>query len=220
MPKPTRWSYSSLSTYKECPRKWKFNYVDGLEWPASAAMARGTRMHLMAEEFVTGAITSVPREIQKIGPMLLSMMGMGAKAEEVWALNKNWTPVLDPVNDSDQIWVKAIIDVHYVDGDVLHVKDYKSGQMYDSHREQLELYGLIGLRMYPTAKRVEMAAIYMDTGHEGMQGSLIRPMIEPIRDLWEVAAQAMMADEVYEERPGAACKWCPYAKSKGGPCRF
>lgn len=173
-------------------------------------------MHKMAEDFVTGVIPFVPNEIKKIGPTLQLFKGYEAKAEEVWLLDKDWAPT----TDQDNAWIKAIIDVHYVAGEVLYVKDYKSGQMYDDHRYQLELYGIMGLLKYPDIKRVETSALYMDTGHEGMEGNIIRSMLPKMIKVWHDDAVKMMTDDVLEPRPGNACRWCPYAKSKGGPCEY
>ncbi len=216
MNKPTRWSYSSISTWKQCHLKWKYSYIDGIEWPSSAAMSRGTRMHLMAEEFVNGTVQVVPSEIKNMGPTLLSLKGMGAKAEEVWLLDDKW----NPVQDQSKAWIKAIIDVHYVLDDVLYVKDYKSGRMYPDHLNQLELYGLIGLKTFPEVKRVETSAIYMDLAHEGSQGSIIPQMLPKMIEPWDTEAKAMMGAESYEPTVSAACAWCPYSKRKGGPCEF
>ena len=215
--KPTRWSYSSLSTYKSCPAKWKFSYIDNIPWDASPAMSRGTRMHKMAEDFVTGEIDFVPNEIKKIGPSLLLYKGLGASAEAVWLLDKDWKPT---DVEAGNTWIKAIIDLHYVLNGVLYAKDYKSGQMYDEHRDQLELYGIMGLQLYPEVKRVETSAVYMDTGHEGVEGSIIRPMLPKMIDKWHGQAETMFADNDYDPKPGNACRWCPYAKAKGGPCLY
>lgn len=214
--RPTRWSYSSISTYRECPAKWKFSYIDNLPWAASAAMTRGTRMHSMCEDYVNGKITYVPTEIKRVGPLLQQLNSLGAKSEEVWLLDKDW----NATNDQSKAWVKAIIDVHYVLGDILFVKDYKSGQMYDSHRSQLELYGIMGLKKYPQVKRVETSAVYLDTGHEGMEGSLIHAMLPKTIEKWEKDAIKMMSDNDFEPCPGNACRWCDYKKAKGGPCLY
>lgn len=214
--KPSRWSYSSLSTWIQCPQKWKFSYIDDLPWEPSAAMTRGTRMHAMAEDYVNGVINTVPSDIKKIGSLLITLQSMKATPEAVWLLDKTWAPVSDPKN----AWIKAIVDVHYVQGDVLYLKDYKSGQMYDDHRNQLELYGIMGLQVYPDVKRVEYSAVYMDTGYEGMDGGIIRAMLPKMIKKWHDPAEAMFADEVFEPKPGSACRWCPYAKSKGGPCDY
>lgn len=214
--KPKRWSYSSISTYKECPAKWKFSYIDNIPWEPSAAMTRGTRMHSMAEDYLNGKITYVPTEIKRIGPLLTLLQGLNAKAEEVWLLDKDWKPTLD----QDKAWVKCIIDVHYVLNGVLYVKDYKSGRMYDSHRDQLELYGLVGLQKYPEVSRVETSAVYIDTGHEGMEGSIIPAMSLKMMARWQADAEKMMEDNDYQPCPGNACRWCDYKKERGGPCMY
>ena len=216
MPKPTRWSYSSVSTYEACPAKWKFSYVDNIPWKPSAAMVRGTRLHSMAEEYVNGTLSRVPHEVSKIGLMLEDLKGKGAQAEAVWMLDSGWAPTLDPA----AAWVKAIVDVHYLDGDTLHVKDYKSGREYPGHAGQLELYGLIGMQVYPAVRRVEVGAVYIDAGNEGAQGSLIRAMSPKLIKIWDDKARTMMADETYTPTPGGACRWCDFQKAKGGPCDY
>lgn len=218
MSKPKRWSYSSVSTYKACPQQWKFSYIDGYEWPESPAMARGTRMHKMAEDFVMGLVPVVPHEIRKIGPILLELQMAQSKAEEIWLLDFDW----NPVTDQNQAWVKAIIDVHHLTPDnVLVVKDYKSGQMYDDHVEQLELYGLMGLCKYPDVKRVDTSAVYMDLGHEGNDSTVLPQMKDKLIAKWHGLAETMMRDEVYEPTPSPrACGRCSFAKKKGGPCQY
>jgi hypothetical protein len=170
----------------------------------------------MCEDYVLGKITYVPTEIKRVGPLLQQLQILGAKAEDVWLLDKDW----NPTDDQSKAWVKAIIDVHYVGGDILYVKDYKSGQMYDSHRNQLELYGIMGLLKYPEVKRVETSAVYLDTGHEGMEGSLIRAMLPKTIAKWETDAVKMMSDNNFEPCPGNACRWCDYKKSRNGPCLY
>jgi hypothetical protein len=92
--------------------------------------------------------------------------------------------------------------------------------MYDSHRNQLELYGIMGLMKYPEVKRVETSAVYLDTGHEGMEGSLIRAMLPKTIAKWETDAVKMMSDNNFEPCPGNACRWCDYKKSRNGPCLY
>ena len=213
--RPKRWSYSSLSTYNQCPLKWKFSYIDNIAWPSSAAMERGTRMHLMAEEFVNGKVSFIAPEIKRVGPTLLLLKGLGAKTEHTWLLDRNW----QPVEHQDDAWVKAIVDVHYLINDVLFVKDHKSGQMYDDHKAQLELYSIMGLQSYPEVKRAESSAIYFDAGVEGNEGSVIRSMVPNLIKKWHGAATIMMEDDEFTARPSNYnCKWCPFSAKKGGPC--
>jgi len=212
--RPSRWSYSALSTYKGCPAQYKYSYIDGLSSPPSAAMARGTRLHTLCEDYVTGKITHMPNDLRKISLRLEDLRQRQAQAEAVWLLDKEWSPVAD----QSKAWIKAIVDVHWLAGDVLHLADYKSGNSYPEHDDQLQLYGILGLQQYPEAKRVEYSAIYIDSGTVGAVGGLIRPMAERLREKWHSDAIIMEADTEFQPKPGSACNWCPFKPSKGGPC--
>lgn len=213
--KPTRWSYSSLTTYEACPAQWKYSYIDELPWPTSAAAARGTRLHALAEGYLLGSAGRIPHELRYIGQILDDMARAGAKPEAVWTLDKDWKPTDEP------IWIKAIIDVHYKspsEPKVLVVRDFKSGNAYDDHRNQLELYSIIGMCLEPEVERCDYDAVYIDSGTVGNSGSIIRAMVEPLRVRWHDRAERMFKDEVYAPNPGRACRWCPYNWTKGGPC--
>src|SRR5262249_48114846 len=151
-------------------------------------------------------------EIQKVGPTLQMLKTNGAKTEETWMVDKDWQTTEDKSNAR----IKAVIDVHYRLGDVVYLKDYKSGQMYDDHRDQLEFYGILALCRYPDAKRVETSALYFDTGYEGMQGSIIPWMLPKMKKPWDNKIIRIEADTTFEPKPdNKKCGWCPYSKRKG-----
>lgn len=214
MKRPTRWSYSALSTWKECAAKYAYSYIYNLPWPGSAAMERGTRLHSLCENYLNDPAMPVPYDVRKIGRDLDHMRNAGAKAEQVWLVNKNW----EPVEDQNEAWVKAIVDVHWTSGEVLHIRDFKSGREYPSHRDQLGLYSILGLLRYPHLARAESGATYIDGGYTGMEGSIIREMVPKLIEKWDADARRMESDVDFIANPGAACRWCPYAKSAGGPC--
>lgn len=214
MKRPKRWSYSSLSTYNECPAKYYYSYIENRPWPSSPAMMRGTRLHSEAEDFMKDATMPVPYELRKIGQTLDGLRNKKAQPEVVWLVNKNW----EPTDNQDEAWVKAIIDVNYTEEKVLYCYDYKSGQQYPSHRDQLELYSILGLLRYPHVDRAESGAIYIDGGFTGTEGSIIRPMLPRLIEKWDVQAKRMEMDSNFIANPGGACRWCPYSASKGGPC--
>ena len=213
----TRFSYTSISTYENCPAQFKYSYIDNLETPSSAAAMRGTRLHKMAEDFMNGQLLRIPHEIHKLGPAITLLKSQNAVPEEAWMVDKNW----EATEDKSNARIKAIIDVHYRLDDVVYVKDYKSGQMYDDHRTQLELYGIIALCRYPDAKRVDTSALYIDTGYEGMQGSIIRPMLPALKNMWNDKIIKIERDDVFEPKPETRkCGWCAFQKRKGGPCQY
>lgn len=213
---PTRWSYSSLSTYESCPARWKYGYLDNIYSPPSPAMVRGTRLHLDCENYLKGNLMRVPYELSKVALKLDDLVRNKAKSEEVWLLDKDWATT------KSAPWIKAIVDVHWVEpkGDVLHVRDFKSGREYPDHREQLELYALIGMCVYPEVKRAEYGAIYLDTGHVSNEGAILRgDLMNSKQKSWHDRAIRIFEDKTFIANPSTNnCKWCDYSAKKGGPC--
>jgi hypothetical protein len=209
--KPTRWSYSSLSTYEECPAKWRYEYIDGIRTPPSPAMERGTMLHSMCEKVLNGEIET-PGELAQIGRVLERLKANEAKPERAWRLDSEWKPV-----DSGS-WVIGIIDVHFFKDGALHVYDFKSGRSYPSHSKQLELYSLIGLCTFPEAQRAEVGAIYIDTGKLQRRRTIDRAEAPALLANWTGRARKMFADNDLLPTPGSGCYWCQHKDSMGGQC--
>ncbi len=207
----SRWYYSSLAAYEECPAKFRYRYVDGLKTPKSPAMARGVELHKMCEDTLNGEIETPP-ELASIARILERLKANKAQPEKAWRLDSQWRPV---ASDS---WLIGIIDVHFILGDVLHVYDFKSGRGCPAHRQQLELYALIGLATYPEVKAVDCAGIYIDTGKFGYKRTVTREEAEPAQRQWSARAERLFADSKLEATPGRGCWWCDYKDSMGGPC--
>jgi RecB family exonuclease len=209
--KPTRWSYSSLSTYEECPAKWRYSYIDNLPDPPSPAMERGTRLHKLCEAVLTDGVET-PAELASIARVLDRLKVNGAQSEKAWRLNAAWEPV------ESKSWVIGIIDVHFLKDGALHVYDFKSGKPYASHKKQLELYALIGLAVYPQAERAECGAIYIDSGKIGYKRTIPRAEVMQAQADWSERAERLFADSALAASPGRGCYWCAFKDSLGGPC--
>lgn len=176
-------------------------------------MERGTRLHTDCENYVKGQLMVVPWELKKVALRLEDYKQKGAEPEAVWLLDKNWK------HDDTKPWIKAIIDVHYLQGGVLYLTDYKSGREYPEHRAQLELYALIGLCRFPHVKRAEYEALYLDSGHTSNHGAILRGDVMDSRIKgWNDRAIRIFEDKEYRPNPGGACRWCDYNKKVGGPC--
>lgn len=202
-----------MSTYESCPAKWKYGYIDNLPYKASAAMARGSRLHSDCENYLKGNLMVLPYELKKVAMRLEGLKVKGAKSEETWLLGRDWD------TKGGEPWIKAIIDVHYIESNVLHVCDFKSGREYPDHRDQLELYAIMGLCVFPELKRAEYEALYLDTGHVSNEGAILRgDLLESKRLGWNNRAIKIFEDREFKPNPGGACRWCDYSGAKGGPC--
>ena len=213
--RPKRHSYSSIARYRECPARYAFGYIAKLPEESSAAMDRGTRLHKLAEDYVKGeASMPVPYPLKKIAITIFQLRERGAKAEETWLLDRDWQPTEDP----DVARIKAIVDVHWIDNDVLRIHDYKSGREYPKHADQLEFYGAVGLRRFPDARRAVSSAVYIDAGNEGNRSTLDREMLPRVIRRWQTDMDRLDGDGRFLPTAGGHCKWCSYRSDKGGPC--
>jgi CRISPR/Cas system-associated exonuclease Cas4 (RecB family) len=220
MTRPTRVSFSAIRTWVDCPASYKFSYIDQLPDPAGEAAARGTRLHLSGELFLKGKLGAeeLPVDYWRVKQTMLAFKKSKAKAEEVWCVNKNWEKCSEI---DEQIWFKAIIDVHFyvTKGDELHIVDLKTGKIYDSHVEQLQLYATLGLIHYPKAKIAHVSGLYIDQGKSDSHAAYRRSMLPHLIKHWDEKANLVIQDEVFLPSPSESkCKYCAFSKKRGGPC--
>jgi len=234
-----RWSFSQWETYNSCPAKWKFRYVDKLpSQPPGPAAARGLSMHDRCENYILGNIDL---------PYLLNgdptkMFGSKKEAK----IKETYVPILDQFRDHengdryvehrlgfDDEWYlcggiskKAacigVLDAVRFDGKVLHIGEWKSGSPKDTHSDQRKLYALFGLRKWNINRleEVRVTTYYLE-GTADPARLVVKPTAEQkLRDLWQGRVEQMQKDTICAPKPNEGCRWCDYAKSKGGPCAF
>jgi RecB family exonuclease len=68
----TRLSYTSFSTYQQCPLQYRFRYVDRLDWQPRPALSFGESLHAALEWFYSGQtphppdLPSLLRQLEKV----------------------------------------------------------------------------------------------------------------------------------------------------------
>jgi len=209
--KPTRTSYSAMTTFESCPKSYALYYLEGHKTEAGAAANRGTRLHTACERFLKGEIELQQLSIDffQIKAQLHIMKECGAKSEEVWLLSDDpWA--LQEVED-DTTRFKSIVDIHYVIGETLFIRDLKSGRRYPEHDDQLQGYALVGFHRYPEVTQVDVAALYL----EGPAPSMVYPraMLPHLQTFWKGRWDIVLGAEEYPATPSQdACRYCKYPK--------
>lgn len=217
----SEWSYSRLSTYEQCPRKAKFKYVDRLPDIPGPAAERGNVIHLSIEEFLKGVRDDLHYEIRKDFVEEYAMLRLNELlVEHRIGFTKEWEECeFFGVN----VWLRVVYDVLWYDDSVrrVHVIDHKTGKPYAGHTEQLELYSVTGLLLFPDAESATSQNFYIDIGMRAtIEKTLSRKTVPVVLEKWKNKVSVMEQDETYAANPGQHCRFCPYAKSKGGPCVF
>ncbi len=210
-------SYSGLSLWRECPRKWFHRYKEGYYEPPGPAAVRGTEVHSDLElYFAAEEGQEVQMKHHKIlTPWLRKLSefyGLGAEPEGEVAVDSNWKRV---AWDSPDAYFRGIIDLRWRDENVVHILDWKTGRIRANHVYQGEAY--VALEEDADDYRTHFAYIdhptiihtrpYTDSERHAFQQK-IGEEIEEVRNARD-----------YPETPGNGCRWCALNWRSGGPCK-
>jgi hypothetical protein len=211
------WSYSRLSTYEDCPKQYFYAYKESLpsSRPSSPAAERGTNIHKSAEEYLLDVRKIYPPELQKVAGHAMLLKGKRAKPEVKLAVKDDWTPCSF---DDPEAYLRAVIDILYLEENVLHIQDWKTGQVYDTHAVQLETYVAIAAAHHPEATEYRGRCVYIDQGVISTPKVTPAERLKPIRLLLDGRIKNAETDEIFPVRAGQHCRWCGYSKRHGGPC--
>ncbi len=229
---PTAWSFSRLGDYNQCPAKFKYKHLMKMQEPPSAAMQRGTDIHTMAENYLKGTLPKLPPELKLLKDefTLLRKLYKSKKLpmviEDNWAFTKDWEQT--QWNDWQNCFVRIKLDAaHFIDeGNVLIVTDWKTGKYRpddnDAYMQQLELYALAAMLIYPNLQCVRPRLGYIDAGEWFPKTPVeyTRADIPELKKLWAQRVKPMFNDKRWAPKPNRFCMWCHYRKDNNGPCQY
>lgn len=212
----TSWSFSRWSDYEKCPQLAKFKHVDRIKEPENPAMQNGTKVHAeMAVYLMVGGET--PQSGERFAPLLQELRTLEPIHDQEWGFTRGWSVTGWFSRDT---WFRSKLDVCIVyDDNTADVVDFKTGKASDTHASQAELYAISVFLRYPNVTSVVVRFWYLDSGGESVYQFERREMDELII-AWEQRVRPMLHDEIFAPRPGNHCKYCFFAKSNNGPCKF
>lgn len=205
------WSYSRYSTYKKCPAKYKFKYVDKLVEPQTFHTSRGLDYHAQIENYLRGNIEELMPELSFYKGFLDVLKQQKVLPELKLQVNENWEPV------EENGWFTCIIDAVVIFPSHAIKYDWKTGKIYDDHMMQRELYALALFSHYPL-EHVQAIHTYLDS-KENRMTTFHRDQVPHLREKWNERAKTLDSGD-YAPNPSYACRWCGFSRYKGGPCQF
>ena len=223
----TAWSYSRWRDYLDCPLKCKLKHIDHLPDPKGPAVARGVEIHKQAEEYIGGSRSENP--FTEFGPFAKMLDQLKKRKNVQPELQLTFTNGWDLTEwRAQDAWLRMAFDAIYVtkNGTEAVIIDYKTGNKIEKYREnnkpQLGLYALGTFKALPRVVKVTTQFWYLDVGNLVDQRVFTRMSDESgLTIAWLQRVEAMMADTIFPARPSPdACRFCPFSRAKGGPCKF
>jgi len=223
----TQWSLSRLQTYEQCPFKAKCAYIDKIPYVRGPAQIRGDEIHKEAEAFLIGKKRKLPPSLKNYEEDFLRCRAAAKDpeaelfVEQQWGFRVDWSPTTWFGKD---VWGRMIADMVIVHGGHVKIEDHKTGKAYpDKHAEQLEINAIVGLHRFPEAQTASGHIWYLDipkVEQPELTLEFSRSDLPKLEKKYVNRVRPMLADKKFAPRPGWYCKWCDYAKAKGGPCRY
>lgn len=207
------WSYSSLKTFQQCPRKYYHLKVakDIVDRPHEAALY-GSSVHKAAEDHVRDGVP-IPAKFDYIAPTIEALKKIpGDKHCEI---KLGLTEDLQACDyDALDAWWHGIVDllvVNEADG-VAHMVDYKtskSARYADLH--QLDYMAVAVFAKFPAVKKIKSALLFVVSNEFVKKDHLVEMReryVESIRPHLQ-RLEAAMETGVWNPINGPLCKFCP-----------
>lgn len=209
--KPLPWSYSSLDTFKSCPRKFEALRVSkSVVEEKGDATVWGEVAHKHFEERLRDG-TALPDTLTDHEPYLARLVKLPGEAgvEQKIALNRKMQPC--GFFDAD-VWYRGVIDYTKVNRRTGHALliDHKFGKPH-SKFAQLKLFALWTFAAHADVETAEVRYYWAKERRE-VSASYTRDMIphlwgEFVPDLKQYAEA--FREEIWQPRQSGLCGWCP-----------
>ena len=210
----TAWSYSSIKTFDQCPKKYYHLKVakDVKDEPGEAA-DYGTAVHLAAEEFIRDG-KPIPEKFAFIRPALERLAAFpGEKHCELrLGLTKtSWG--FDPCGFFDKnVWYRGIVDLLILDGEKAWMIDYKTGKNAKyADMKQLDLMAGALFVKYPELQVIKSGLLYV-VSKEFPKKTHVREELDTYLSVFDEKLDQLadaMEHGVFNPKSGPLCGWCP-----------
>jgi hypothetical protein len=217
MTKVPAWSYSSLTLFDQCPKKYyHLRVVKDIKEPESEAIMYGKDVHLAAEEYIRDG-KPVPAKYSYIKPMLDKLNAIeGEKHCELKMGIKKVDGRLAPCGFFDKdVWYRGVADLVIINKakKEARVVDYKTGKSAKyADPKQLALMAACIFVHFPEVEVVKGGLLFVVVGdfikarYQADNGFKIFSELDGAL----VAREAAYANGVFNPKQNFTCKgWCP-----------
>lgn len=214
--KPFAWSYSALTTYEQCPKKYFHLYVaekgspDRVKDADSGFSAEGKEIHDAMKKRVIDGVT-LPLQMRHFEKTAAKFsVAIGEKHGEMkLALTREFEPCgyFDP-----GVFVRVVIDLAIVQAKpaIAIVVDWKTGKVKDDPT-QMALNAAVLSRWMPEIKLFKTVYVWLASNNLTPKNYTVNDFTAVWNDLLPRVAKIEQARKTttFPAKEGPLCGWCP-----------
>ena len=208
----TSWSYSSLSLFKQCPRKFhRLRVLKDIKEPDSEHLIYGRDVHTAAEEYGRDG-KELPAKYAYIPPSIDAVLANDR--EQHFERRLALTETLEPTDFfADNVWWRGIADFISIEGDKAWLVDWKTGKSARyADTKQLEILSLAMFRVWQGINTIYGGLAFL-VSKEFVPARFRRHNADSLWEKWFLDTERLKAAEdtgVWNASPNFTCRaWCP-----------
>lgn len=210
----TAWSYSSIKTFDQCPKKYYHLKVakDVKDEPGEAA-DYGTAVHEAAELFIKDG-TPIPDKFSYMKPIVESLAGIEGEKHTEMKLGVRKTGYgFEPCGFFDKdVWWRGIVDLLIRDNHTAFMIDYKTGKSAKyADMKQLDLMAGAIFVHFPEVMKIKSALAFV-VSNEFPKKVHVREKLDQYLSVFNDQLDRLEHAElsgVWNPKSGPLCGWCP-----------
>ncbi len=206
------WSFSSLKTFQQCPKKYYHTKVaKDVTEPDTTATLYGKSVHTAAEEFIRDD-KPLPPQYAYMQPMLETLKAI--PGDKLCEVKLGLTKDLKACDFAAQnVWWRGIADLVVINREagVAHSVDYKTSKSARyADVKQLDLVAAGLFAKFPQINKVKSALIFV-VSKEFVKATHYREMMpkyveKPAQDVARI--EAALKNGIWNPIQGPLCKFC------------
>jgi len=215
MNKPSQaWSYSSIKTFDQCPKKYyHLKVAKDVKDFGNEATIYGNQVHKAAEDYIKGGV-EIPEKFKYILAPLQALESIAGEKHCELRLGvaydgQNYEPTKFMAKD---VWYRGIADLLIVNKDKAYLVDYKTGKNAKyADTAQLDMLAAAIFVHFPEIHSIKSALAYLVSGDfikkehkRELMKSYFATFDDSLKKL-EVAEQS----DVWNAISGPLCGFCP-----------
>lgn len=226
MKTPIALSWSRLSSYLECPMKFKAQYIDKT-YPDDSDnphFVRGSRIHKQLEDYINykkiefetfGSAPGMSEEAKNATPIIDKVFQNfdTVVAERQLATDMDWNKC-DWFAKPTTVKYRCIIDSLAVRDDEALSIDFKTGKVreYDADHGQLHLSSAMIMSVMPKLEKVTNSYLFVDH-KQTISITITRDEVQKELDYFNEKYEEVNADEEFKPKKHKYCGFCLIKKS-------
>lgn len=217
------YSYSKLSLFKQCPHRYKLNYIDKIAVPQDAsALVKGRNVHSILENYESFVKEGCkPKENEQYSESEVALnfakSELGKDILEKPSAREYCVKFDANLNAADHLNQRECYFIGYIDRinrtpNGIELIDYKTGQYKQPGFQdymQLAIYSLYMFSKYPEINEILLRYVYVEHSKENTK-LITRAEVPALKKLILNDIAKIESETEYPKKPHKLCNWCPY----------